>query len=100
MSYWNNRIICSANGGIPPIENKRSSQISKDAVKYLRKHKHAEGRISNLYLSSGVSQAIEDEAGYIKNKAFDDQYYKDLIVKYLKQYGKAKKKRYPKSLMG
>lgn len=28
----------------------------------------------------------------MKNKAFDDQYYKDLIVKYLEQYGKAKKK--------
>lgn len=39
-----------------------------------------------------VSKAIDDEAGYIKNKAFDDQYYKDLIIKYLKQYGKAKKK--------
>ena len=30
--------------------------------------------------------------GYIKNKGFDDKYYKDLIVEYLKQYGKAKKK--------
>lgn len=26
------------------------------------------------------------------NKAFDDQYYKDLIIQYLQQYGKAKKK--------
>ena len=29
--------------------------------------------------------------GYIKNKGFDDKYYKDLIVEYLKQYEKAKK---------
>ena len=29
---------------------------------------------------------------YIKNKGFDDQYYRDLIVEYLKKYGKAKKK--------
>ena len=28
----------------------------------------------------------------IKNKGFDDKYYKDLIVEYLKQYDKARKK--------
>ena len=28
----------------------------------------------------------------VKNKAFNDQYYRDLIVKYLEQYGSAKKK--------
>lgn len=74
------------------VQKGNGSQLTKDAVKYLRKNNLVEGRISNLYLSAGVSQAIEDEAGYIKNKAFDDQYYRDLIVKYLKQYGKAKKK--------
>ena len=58
----------------------------------MRKHKLIEGRINSLYLSAEVSQAIDDEAGYIKNKAFDDQYYKDMIVKYIQQYGKAKKK--------
>lgn len=74
------------------VQKGNGSQLSKDAVQYLRKHDLVEGRVNNLYLSAGVSQAIDDEARYIKNKAFDDQYYKDLIVKYLKQYGKAKKK--------
>lgn len=74
------------------VQKGNGSQLSKDAVQYLRKHNLVEGRVNNLYLSAGVSQAIDDEARYIKNKAFDDQYYKDLIVKYLKQYGKAKKK--------
>ena len=35
---------------------------------------------------------IDDSASYIKNKGFDDKYYKDLIVEYLKQYKSAKKK--------
>ena len=74
------------------VQKGNGSQLSKDAVQYLRKHNLIEGRVNNLYLSAGVSQAIDDESSYIKNKAFDDQYYKDLIVKYLKQYGKAKKK--------
>lgn len=77
---------------IDQIQKGKGGQLSAEAIKYLRKHKLVEGRINNLYLSASVSQAIDDEAGYIKNKAFDDQYYKDLIVRYLQQYGKAKKK--------
>lgn len=74
------------------VQKGKGNTLNKDAVAFLRKYKLIEGRINSLYLSAEVSQAIDDEAGYIKNKAFDDQYYKDLIVKYLKQYGKAKKK--------
>ena len=44
-----------------------------------------------MYLSAEVAKTIDEEAAYIKNKAFDDQYYRDLIVKYLKQYGRATK---------
>ena len=74
------------------VQKGEGNTLNKDAVAFLRKHKLIEGRINSLYLSAEVSKAIDDEAGYIKNKAFDDQYYKDLIIKYLKQYGKAKKK--------
>ena len=35
---------------------------------------------------------IDESTNYIKNKGFDDKYYKDLIVEYLKKYEKAKKK--------
>ena len=42
---------------------------------------------------------IDASADYIKNKAFDDQYYKDLIVEYLKQYGKAQKSDFKKLLI-
>ena len=67
-------------------------EISKESASYLRKLKLVEGRISNLYLSASISKSIDHEAEYIKNKAFDDQYYKDLIINYLKEYQKAKKK--------
>lgn len=46
----------------------------------------------NIFLSAAISETIGEKTQYVKNKAFDDQYYKDLIVKYLEQYGKAKKK--------
>lgn len=66
--------------------------ISKESVAYLRKLKLVEGRISNLYLSASVSKSIEDEAQYIKNKGFDDKYYKDMIINYLNEFKMAKKK--------
>ena len=38
------------------------------------------------------SDYIIDWSQYIKNKGFDDEYYKKLIVNYLKQWGNGKKK--------
>lgn len=67
-------------------------RIDKDAVKYLRKLKVIEGKMPNIYLSASVSESIGEKDQYVKNRAFDDQYYKDLIVKYLEKYGSAKKK--------
>lgn len=70
----------------------KGKAISKDAVAHLRKLKLVEGRITNLYLSADAAKSMEKEAEYIRNKAFDDQYYKDMIISYLEQYGSAKKK--------
>ena len=67
-------------------------RIDKEAVSYLRKLKVIEGKMPNIFLSATISEAIGEKTQYVKNKAFDDQYYKDLIVKYLERYGKAKKK--------
>lgn len=66
--------------------------ISNENIAHLRKLKLVEGRKSNLFLSASVSKSIEGEAQYIKNKGFDDQYYKDLIIEYLKKFNSGKKK--------
>lgn len=44
------------------------------------------------YRTASVSENIGEQSQYVKNKAFNDQYYRNLIVKYLEQYGSAKKK--------
>ena len=51
-----------------------------------------EGKSPNIFLSASVSETIGEQSQYVKNKAFNDQYYRDLIVKYLEQYGSAKKR--------
>ena len=66
--------------------------IEKEDVNRLRSLKLVEGRINSLYLLVSAAKSIDESTNYIKNKGFDDKYYKDLIVEYLKQYKKAKKK--------
>ena len=74
------------------VQKGQGSRLSNEAVSHLRKYKLVEGRKNQLFLSAEVSKTMGEEAKYIKNRAFDDQYYRDLIVEYLKQYGKAQKK--------
>lgn len=66
--------------------------VEKEDVDRLRGQKLVEGRLTSLYLSASAAKSIDESTTYIKNKGFDDRYYKDLIVEYLKQYKKAKKK--------
>lgn len=81
------------------VQKGHGQKLTKEAIALLRKHHLVEGRANSLYLSADVSKTIDASADYIKNKAFDDQYYKDLIVEYLKQYGKARKSDFRKLLI-
>lgn len=65
--------------------------ISKDAVKYLRKLNVIEGKIPNIFISSNIAESIGEKAQYVKNKAFDDDYYRQLIISYLNEFDKATK---------
>ena len=73
------------------VQKGNGKNLTPEAVKYLRRHKMVEGRANHLFLSAEVAQSISEEAQYIKNKGFDDQYYKDMIIDYLKKFGKAKR---------
>ncbi len=66
--------------------------IDKSDAERLRLYKLVEGRLNSLYLSASAAKSIDESANYIKNKGFNDKYYKDLIVEYLKKYELAKKK--------
>ena len=69
----------------------KGKRISKEAATHLRKYNLVEGRMPNLFLAAPLARTPEEKIQYIKNKAFDDQYYRDLIIMYLKQYGRAQK---------
>ena len=65
--------------------------VSKEAVKYLRKLKVVEGRMPNIYISAAVANQIDAKEDRAKFKAFDDKYYKDMILGYIRDYGRAKR---------
>ncbi|MCR5643955.1 MAG: putative DNA binding domain-containing protein [Prevotella sp.] len=60
--------------------------LSNDEISYLRKRKLVEGRKSSLYIAKNVAKATGQKAEYTRNKGFDDNYYKDLILKALDQH--------------
>ncbi|MFZ3129860.1 MAG: transcriptional regulator, partial [Desulfosporosinus sp.] len=70
----------------------KSTKITAGESRQLRKMGLIEGKMPSLFLSSGVAEMLDEKERYIKNKAFDDQYYKDLIVSYLEEFGKVQKK--------
>ncbi len=60
--------------------------ITEKAATILRKDKLIEGRKPNYFVAASVAEATNDKASYIKNKAFDKAYYKDLIVEFIVKY--------------
>ncbi len=70
----------------------KNKYITHDATKILRKHKLIEGRYPNLYVTAKIAAITGDKSTYIKNRAFDKQHYKKLIMAFIRQYGTASRK--------
>jgi ATP-dependent DNA helicase RecG len=58
----------------------------EDLVASLRYRGLIEGRKPNLHLAAEIAAATETEAEYIRHRAFDDRYFCDLILEYLKKF--------------
>ena len=69
------------------IQKKRL--IPKKIIQALKMKKLVEGRYPNVYVSASVAHATNNRAQYIKNRAFDVDHYKQLILKLIDQYGAA-----------
>jgi len=63
--------------------------ITNEGVRILRKEGLIEGRKPNYFVAAKVAAATDEKAAYIKNKAFDKLYYKQLIIEFLTRYHKA-----------
>lgn len=73
--------------------------LSNEEIGYLRKRKLVEGRKNALYFAKSVAGATGQKAEYTRNKGFDDEYYKDLILKALEQHEKLSRKEFNELLI-
>ena len=70
----------------------KKEQLTENERKMLRQEKLIEGKYPNVYVTAKVAAVTDKKAQYIKNRAFDKEYYKNLILEYLKKYGTASRK--------
>lgn len=70
----------------------KNISITKEQSDLLRKYKLIEGRYPNIYVSKGISEIVDDKVAYTKKSGFDDQYYKDFVLKYINNFGSITKK--------
>lgn len=66
--------------------------LTVEEVNYLRKKDLVEGRKNNLFLSKNIAKSSGNvglKSTYVRNRSFDDDYFKKMIVQYLEKFGKA-----------
>lgn len=66
--------------------------LSTDEEKRLKAKSLIEGRKPNFYIAQLLAQQTGQRASYSKNKAFDNQYYIDLICKAIREHGSLTRK--------
>ena len=63
--------------------------IDDYAFNRLKARKLIEGRRPNLFVSAKVATATGEKAAYIKNRAFDKEHYRGMVVSYLEKFAEA-----------
>lgn len=63
--------------------------ITDEAAAMLRRTGLLEGRKPNYFVAAQVAGATDGKSEYIRNRAFDDAYYKDTILAYLLKFSSA-----------
>ncbi len=63
--------------------------LDEETVKHLKRAGLIEGRKPNYHVSAAIASAAETKAAYIKTRALDDGYYRELVLEFLKKFGHA-----------
>lgn len=91
MSWEDVLALDSIQKGRPPDEAR---------VHALRRQGLVEGRRPRLHVATEVAAATGNEAEYIRHRAFDDRYFCDLILDYLKTFGEGQRADFDRLLAG
>nr|WP_321497148.1 ATP-binding protein [uncultured Methanolobus sp.] len=73
----------------------KKKTITKSCAEHLKSMSLIEGRRPNYFISSKLAQSTKNrelKVQHIKQKGFDDDHYKDMIIQYLDKYKEANRK--------
>ena len=73
----------------------KRKKLTNGEIKNLKDFGLIEGRKPNYIISAKTAVSLSNnelKAQYIKNRGLDDEYYKKMILKYLKMFGKSPRK--------
>ena len=73
--------------------------ITEEEFKLLKRQKLIEGRRPNLYVSSRIAAATGARVAYIRNRGLDKEHYKSLLVSFLEEYHKGRRRDFEELLM-
>jgi ATP-dependent DNA helicase RecG len=68
------------------VQKGKSDLLTGKQISDLKLEKLIEGRKPNYYVSAKIAQLTGEKVKYTKNKAFDRQYYMDLIENFISQH--------------
>lgn len=64
----------------------KSKLITDEEGRQLKSKTLIEGRKPNYHISSSVANVTGERAKYIKQRGFDDEYYENMIIEFLKKF--------------
>jgi len=67
----------------------KKKRLRDEEFKRLKRQGLVEGRRPNLFVAAHVADAVGARAAYIKNRAFDSEFYEKMVMSYLGKYGEA-----------
>ena len=70
----------------------KSYPNTKEQSEYLKKDNLVEERYPNIYISSNIAKITNDKENYIYNTGLENEFYKNLIIKYISEYEQASRK--------
>ena len=65
--------------------------LEDNEIRYLKSRQLIEGRKPNFHIAKHIAKQTDEMASYIKNIGFDNQYYKDMILKCLNDFDTVKR---------
>jgi ATP-dependent DNA helicase RecG len=63
--------------------------LTPEELRHLRRLNLVEGRVPALFVASTIAALTGDKAQYIRNRAFDAEHYKQMILDLLREFGSA-----------